>query len=214
MVKSQSKNWQKSQKRNCMYNKYEYIDLDFIYTDQHTGVLKNIPQIMDAESLVFFESSAVATRLQELATTPIHVEFANDLLKIHQHLFQDVYTWAGQPRRVEISKGGRQFLPMHAFPQAFAYIDQLLNEYSHIANRKTDISQKLAQILDNVNFLHPFREGNGRTQREFIRTLALQRGYILDLNPIDNVNVYNRYMADTIAGNVDDLADLICELLQ
>ncbi len=50
-----------------MYNKYEYIDLDFIYTDQRTGVLKNIPQITDAESLVFFESSAVAARLQELA---------------------------------------------------------------------------------------------------------------------------------------------------
>ena len=69
-------------------------------------------------------------------------------------------------------------------------------------------------ILDNINFLHLFCEGNGRTQREFIRLLALQKGYKLNLSPIDNHSVYKRYKDDTISGKVDDLTDLIYELLK
>lgn len=126
-----------------------------------------------------------------------------------------MYDWAGEVRKVEIAKGGRQFLPMHSFNEAFAYIDGLLSELSSIQKSdKKKIAEKLAIILDNINFLHPFREGNGRTQREFIRLLALQKGYKLNLNPIDKHGVYERYMDDTINGKVDDLTDLIYELLK
>jgi cell filamentation protein len=76
-----------------------------------------------------------------------------------------------------------------------------------------EIAKKLSVILDNINFLHPFREGNGRSQREFIRTLAFQKGYFLNLNPPDNKNVYDRYMQGTIESNVQLLAELIHELL-
>jgi cell filamentation protein len=65
-----------------------------------------------------------------------------------------------------------------------------------------------------VNYLHPFREGNGRTQREFLRTLALEKGYSLNLNPPDNADVYERYMSGTIEGDVDRLVELIGELLK
>jgi cell filamentation protein len=70
------------------------------------------------------------------------------------------------------------------------YIDRLLTEYRGIdKNDNKKIAQKLAEILDNVNYLHPFREGNGRTQREFLRTLAIEKGYILNMNPPDNADV-------------------------
>jgi cell filamentation protein len=71
----------------------------------------------------------------------------------------------------------------------------------------------LALILDNVNYLHPFREGNGRTQREFIRLLALEKGYALNLNPPENAGVYEQYMSGTIEGDVEKLQSLIFELL-
>ena len=64
-------------------------------------------------------------------------------------------------------------------------------------------------ILDNVNFLHPFREGNGRSQREFLRLLALEKGWLLNLNPPDNADVYEKYMHGTINSDVDSLAKLI-----
>jgi cell filamentation protein len=71
----------------------------------------------------------------------------------------------------------------------------------------------LAEILDNVNYLHPFREGNGRTQREFLRMLALEKGLILNINPPDNKSVYERYMKGTIDSDVKTLTGLIFELI-
>jgi cell filamentation protein len=75
----------------------------------------------------------------------------------------------------------------------FQYIDTLVTEYSVLnkTNRKK-IASKLAEILDTVNYLHPFREGNGRTQREFLRLLALEKELYLNLNPPDNKNIYER----------------------
>jgi cell filamentation protein len=78
---------------------------------------------------------------------------------------------------------------------------------------KPVLAAKLASLLDTINFLHPFREGNGRTQREFIRLLALEKGYTLNLNPPDNQEVYSRYMSGTIESDVKKLTALILELL-
>ena len=135
-------------------------------------------------------------------------------MEIHHYLFQDVYVWAGKVRTVNISKDGKPFFDGERFAIAFQYIDNLILEYKRI--RKTNrnqIAEKLAEILDNVNYLHPFREGNGRTQREFIRLLALEKGYQLNLNPADNKNVYDRYMQGTIESDEKTLTDLILELL-
>ena len=157
---------------------YKYIDHEYLYTDKDSGVLLNKQNIKDYRELIAFESLCVANRSEYLHKNPIQIEFGYDLLKIHKFLFQDVYDWAGKVRKVEIAKGGRQFLPLHSFNSAFAYIDKLLTEFMAIKNsNKKQIAKKLAEILDNVNFLHPFREGNGRTQREFIRLLAGQKGY-------------------------------------
>lgn len=71
----------------------------------------------------------------------------------------------------------------------------------------------MAEILDNVNYLHPFREGNGRTQREFLRLLAFEKGLTLNLNPADNKSVYERYMKGTIESDVKTLTELIFELI-
>lgn len=71
----------------------------------------------------------------------------------------------------------------------------------------------MAEILDNINYLHPFREGNGRTQREFLRLLAVEKGLTLNLNPPDNKSVYERYMKDTIESDVQILTELIFELI-
>jgi len=198
-----------------MRNNYEYVDPDYSYTDPNTGVLRNLVDITDPDDLLFFESTAVTKRAKELALKPVIIKYSETLLQIHRYLFQDIYKWAGQVRTVEISKGGKQFFPLSHFNKAFSYINNLINEYRIIEkgdNIKT--AEKLAEILDNVNYLHPFREGNGRTQREFIRTLALEKGYNLNLNPPDNIDIFERYMSGTIDGDVSKLAGLIGELLE
>ena len=198
-----------------MRNNYEYVDPDYHYTDPKTGVLRNLAGVTDPDDLLFLESAAVTKRLKALESQPIVIRNSETLLDIHRHIFQDVYEWAGKKRTVEISKGGRQFFPISHFDTAFSYVDKLVEEYRSIdKNDKKKNAQKLAEILDNVNYLHPFREGNGRTQREFLRTLAIEKGYILNLNPPDNTDIYERYMSGTIDGDVDKLAVLIEELLE
>ena len=72
----------------------------------------------------------------------------------------------------------------------------------------------MAEILDNVNYLHPFREGNGRAQREFLRLLAAEKGLTLNLNPPDNECVYERYMKGTVESDMVTLSELIFELIE
>jgi cell filamentation protein len=198
-----------------MKNEYEYIDPDYQYSNIKTGVLHNRHAIDNRKDLLDFESIVSSQRLDELKRKPVSIKDSNSLLEIHRCLFQDVYDWAGQLRTVEIAKAGKQFFPLSHFQQALLYIDTLLKEYRGIkASDVPKLAAKLADILDTVNFLHPFREGNGRTQREFIRTLALEKGYELNLNPADNIDVYERYMGGTINGDITLLAALILDTIK
>lgn len=72
----------------------------------------------------------------------------------------------------------------------------------------------MAEILDNLNYLHPFREGNGRTQREFLRILELEKGLRLKLNPPDDNSIYDQYMRGTINSDLKTLTKLILELIE
>jgi cell filamentation protein len=197
-----------------MRDNYNYVDPDYLYTDQKTGVLRNIQNINDFKLLQIFESFNVAKRLEELFDNPLTIKNSGTLLEIHHYLFQDVYEWAGKVRTVEISKQGKQFFPRDRFREALAYLDSLIADYRKVAvNDVKGIAYFLAIILDSVNFHHPFREGNGRAQREFIRTLALEQNFVIDLNPSDNPDIYKRYMSGTIDGDVQKLQDLIFELM-
>jgi cell filamentation protein len=197
-----------------MSNSYKYIDPDCNYTDTKTGLLKNLQDITDPDVLLFVESVAVTKRLQELYESPIKIKGIESLFSIHQQLFKDIYAWAGKKRTVEISKDGKQFFPTTHFDNAFRYIATLIIEFKIIPkDNKKCLADKLADILDNINYLHPFREGNGRAQREFLRLLAAEKGLNLNLNPPDNKSVYDRYMKGTIESDIPTLTELIFELI-
>jgi len=197
-----------------MSNFYKYLDPGYAYIDPESGVLKNLQNITDPDVLLFIESSVVTKRLQELVDNPIQIRGISSLFSIHEYLFKDIYIWAGKHRMVEISKDGKQFFPTSHFDKALKFLDYLIVEFKKISvDNKRDIAEKLAEILDNLNYLHPFREGNGRAQREFLRLLAAEKGLVLNLNPPDNRSVYERYMQGTIDSNVSILSELIFELI-
>lgn len=196
-----------------MENSYHYLDTELKYTNKN-GLLYNLANIEDEKILLVFESLKVSKRIEQLIEKPIKIKDSNSLLKIHHLLFQDVYEWAGQVRIVNISKDGKPFFNKERFHIAFKYLDTLISEYRTIKKTdKAELAKKLAIILENINHLHPFREGNGRTQREFLRLLALEKGLQLNLNPPDNKNVYERYMQGTIESDVKKLTELILELI-
>ena len=198
-----------------MSDSYNYLDPDYTYTDPKTGILRNLANINDHDVLLFLESAAVAKRLQELNENPVKIKGIESLFAIHRYLFQDIYSWAGKKRIVEISKDGKQFFPTSHFENAYRYIDSLILDFKKIRrNNKLQLAEKLAEILDNLNYLHPFREGNGRAQREFIRMLALEKGLTLKLNPPDSKSVYDQYMQGTINSDIKILRELILELIE
>lgn len=198
-----------------MSDSYKYVDPDYIYTDPNTGILRNLAEIKDPDTLIFVESGAVTKRLQELYENPIKIKGIESLFEIHKYLFQDIYSWAGEKHTVEINKDGKQFFPTTHFYNAFQFIDKLIFDFKKIPRHdKFLLARKLAEILDSINYLHPFREGNGRAQREFLRSLALEKGYLLNLNPPDNKSIYDRYMKGTIESDINILFELILELIE
>ena len=105
-----------------MSNSYKYIDLNYTYNDPKSGLLRNLLEITDFNTLLFVESGAVTKRLQELYKMPIKIKGIENLFEIHRHLFQDIYVWAGKKRIVEISKDGKQFFPTTHFDNAYKHI--------------------------------------------------------------------------------------------
>ena len=198
-----------------MSDRYRYIDPAYTYADPNTGVLKNRVGATDADTLLLVESGMVAKRIEQLQANPIRIKNISTLLEIHKHLFQDIYLWAGEIRTVEISKQGNPFFPLAYFHNALAFIDTLIADYRKILkDDKPRLARKLAEILESVNHLHPFREGNGRTQREFLRLLALEKNLTLNLNPSNDTSIYERYMSGTVNSDVETLASLILELIE
>jgi cell filamentation protein len=198
-----------------MSDSYSYSDHNYIYINPETGILQNIKGISDPDVLNFVESSVVAKRLKELNDNPIKIKGVITLFKIHHHLFQDIYTWAGKKRVVEISKDGKPFILTSHFDTALTHLDLLIGTFRKIPkNNQRLLAEQLAVILDAINYLHPFREGNGRAQRAFVQILALEKGLILNLNPPDNKDVFERYMKGTIESDLKTLSDLIFERFQ
>jgi cell filamentation protein len=152
------------------------------YVYPETTVLRNLRDIRDAGQLGKFEAIATTRRIAELEHEPIKGGFdARHIRAIHYHIFQDVYEWAGRFRTVNISKSGDPF----AFHQHIvASLDKTCEELRcerHLLG--TDLERfaiRGAYYLGEINAVHPFREGNGRAQREFIRELGHHNGLTID----------------------------------
>ena len=152
------------------------------YLDPASGVLKNRLGITDAATLEQAEAALVATRSYELSQTPLKGRFdLAHLQAIHRHLFGDVYEWAGQLRTIDISKGGPHLFAHHTHigSAAAPMFNQLAEENHLAALDPVAFSNRVAHYLGELNALHPFREGNGRAQREFASHLAHATGYYI-----------------------------------
>lgn len=107
--------------------------------------------------------------------------------KIHKNLFEGVYDWAGEYRTVNIVKGKTMFANALYVPAALEDLVTKLNrDITSKSITANNISEKLAYYYGELNMIHPFREGNGRTQRIFIEKVADKLGYSLQLEKVDS----------------------------
>lgn len=150
------------------------------YLDESSGVLRNLAGIADLEELTQFEAHAVAVRSKQIRVGRSGLNSTWDVAHwkaIHRHLFQDVYEWAGEFRTVEITKGARTFFPSDRLDTATEYVAEQLRAVVSLDSPPVEqLAERLAVVLGDMNEVHPFREGNGRTQREMIGLLASSHG--------------------------------------
>lgn len=152
-----------------------------------TSVLRNRRGLRDANLLDEFEASATQRRLIELFIHPTKGTFnLAHLQAIHRYIFQDLYDWAGQFRTVNISKGGNLFGSAQFIEMALgSTLDKLPRENFLRGLDREHFAERCGWYFGEINAIHPFREGNGRAQREFLRQLAAQAGYQLDWRQVD-----------------------------
>ena len=102
----------------------------------------------------------------------------NLLFELHKYFLDTLYTWAGKIRTVNISKGTMLFMPPHQIEKAFkAFASDFEKHKPQLGDPETEIARKIAFLHCELNVIHPFREGNGRTIRLFIDLLLENCGY-------------------------------------
>ena len=157
-------------------------DKVYCYPPDYT-VLRNKFGIRDPARLDRAERELVTERLSQGAPSG-DFDLAH-LQAIHRHLFQDVYEWAGEIRTVEIAKGRSQFQPRQYIAIGMADVHRRIVERNYLRDLDPQgFAQEAGRIMGDVNYVHPFREGNGRTQFQYLAQLAEHAGYPLDLKRI------------------------------
>jgi cell filamentation protein len=178
------------------------------------GVLKNKLGAATHEQLERLEGQFVAARYSEiqLGHGPAGQFDAAHLKAIHRHLFQDVYEWAGHSRDelVKLADGvmatepllrkvdGSAFLDGPAVAPALDRVAKTIRDSGWMRGQpREQFAARAADIMAEINGIHPFREGNGRTQRVLMEELAKQAGHSLDFTVVSR----ERMIQASIAAN-------------
>lgn len=191
-------------------SRYDAVD-DYVYPG--TTVLRNKAGIQDQTALDAFEADATAVRMLELLEQPLECRFDfAHLCAIHRHLFQDVYDWAGEIRTVDISRDTSRFANMALIERYLGGVLARLPAENWLRGLQPEsFVARLAHYMGEINATHPFREGNGRTQRVFCALLAEQAGYFIDFESVDQAQMY-RVMIANFNGNDKPLEALLMNI--
>lgn len=178
------------------------------YVYPNTNVFENLRDLRTLKQLASFEGTATSWRIGQLLREPQHGRF--DIPHL-QSIFHDVYDWAGEIRTVNIARPA---------PFFFAFIEQIvpmLNQlFQALKSEKFpkrlnagQFSNRAEYYMGELNANHPFRDGNGHTQREFIRQLAHTHGYAAHWTRITREDMGAAFKLSFPKANSSGLADLI-----
>ncbi len=157
------------------------------YVYPGTVVLRNLAGLTDADALARREAQASMLRLAQLAELGLEGDYdLSHLRAFHGFIFQDIYSWAGELRSVPLAKPGSMFaLPEHIQGFAKALLDGLAEEQHLRGLSHERFAERITHYYAEINAAHPFRDGNGRAQRAFLRQLALDAGHTFSWEHLD-----------------------------
>ena len=158
---------------------------DLCYPD--TSTLINKFDIHDEKELQKLETVITFVQSAELEKKPLNGKFDFTHYKaVHKFLFSEIYDWAGEIRAVNISKKGTFFCLFEQINERADLIFGRLKKMNYFKNlNRNKFVSEIVDFYEITNGLHPFREGNGRTQRSFLTMLIRFAGYDIDFSEID-----------------------------
>lgn len=170
-----------------------------------TTCLINRLNIRDENLLIETESAITLAKASLLDHQPLpgKYDFAH-YRQMHHYLFCDLYDWAGEIRTINLSKKGTVFVAAEELETCAAACFERLAKADFATMNHNDVAVEIADLYNSVNILHPFREGNGRTQRIFFTQWIRHMGFDIDLSVAD----IDMFMVATIhaaQGVMDDL---------
>jgi cell filamentation protein len=189
---------------------YEAIDDPYCYPG--TTVLINKIGLRSPPELDAFELEMSSQRATE--SLPSGRLSYTHYRAIHRHLFQDVYSWAGKVRTVRISKGDNTFCYPEHIDGQMAKLFKALARARHFRDSTPQaFAKQAAHFLAELNAVHPFREGNGRTQLTFLTLLAETAGHSLALGRMKPERIMQAVIA-SFGGHEGPLEGTILDLVE
>lgn len=155
------------------------------YLIDGTDVLKNKLNITDKDLLKEKERSISKLKIAKLYIKPICKNFdTEDLKKVHKFIFDKVYHFAGEIRLCTLGKDNTAFCNPEHIKE---FLDEVLKDLNNIPNISsiTELAFYIAPFYHDLIMIHPFREGNGRTIRVFMREFVLEKSKNLSCGPLD-----------------------------
>ena len=184
------------------------------YLDPDTELLRNLVGAQTEDELEKAEADFSYYRGIELAEIEVPDEFDfKRLAYIHRYLFQDVYDWAGTVRTIDMRKDrsdAQFFMPLAKLELAISHVFATLAEERFLRGLDREhFLDRLSYHYDQVNYLHPFREGNGRAQRRFWTEVAEKAGYSIDWNEATHKEIDDTSIAAMEHGDLGPLRVLL-----
>jgi len=174
-------------------------------------VLINLLGIRDQALLEEAELAFFLTRADE--PLPVGELDARHYLRLHRHLFQDVYAWAGQIRTIRIGKGSNWFCYPEYIAAEMQRVFAELGDVDALQHMTSaGFARHAGHFLADLNAIHPFREGNGRTQLSFLAMLAEHGGFAFDADVLQKERVLGA-MIESFSGNEEPLIGLIGDII-
>ena len=159
------------------------------YFYPETNVLINNFGYKNQEELRKAEASYSFDRLLELRNKPLDMNFDKQHLReIHRYIFREIYPFAGEYRKVNLAKERGSFLFIRNPQDIDIYLTELFNTIHtqlQNCNVKYQFSDFLSKLYTSLIYCHPFREGNGRSIREFVREFSIVKSKELGLGELE-----------------------------
>ena len=160
------------------------------YLDPKTKVLKNKIGARTQAALDKAEAEITYVIIATLTSgsKPESLQFDTRLLlEVHREIFRDIYSWAGKIRTYDISKETSYFAHAAHIESELGKLDE---EFRHEDESKfvdrSHFVNRITHYYSEINAIHPFREGNGRVLRTFLRLYALKFGYDIEWVKMDS----------------------------